>query len=564
MSDSAHGQELHQENALEPNREASPPDPRRSSTKLGTSTWRAAGPAPSGARRARERSRRLRSPAFIALILAIGVLISGIALAVFVAEQSDYSTSSLAPSGSFFALASSNATLYAASDNGGSVLLEQSGDRGVDWTAYPVPYSAVAGGAPWAYSAVAVDGPKVLLTAATSGSSQSLPPYGSANYTYYPPGSASPAIPVTSQGCGTNSTILIASSPDGGRSWSTTTLVDTGVDVTSLVGSLVGATAAVAWMGMATGCDAESAVVGSVTSHDAGSQWSDVVPLSTAVGATPAGNGVEMAPEYDGLLIAFAESLPGSSALQLSLWQLPANESTGGFNPVVQLPAPTSWSLQGSTTTPAYLLTPTYLIPLTQPPYIALPFDQLQQDAAEVGELPAVVSLVPTGPTTLEIAATTSDDLGVDCWQFDVVNGAIDQTCHVPLAAALFSADGPLPIVALIDGGGWWAGIGASGTGQPPVPGTFYGPPPSASGAGSSSVGTSICLGGCSSANGLLAYSYSPGAAVIQYELGSAATGLSVGGVLLLAVSAALAIRSRRLARRLGSFARGPPVGSGV
>jgi hypothetical protein len=481
---------------------------------------------------------------------------------VLVSERSAYTTSPLAPSGSFFALASSNSTLYAASDNGGSVVLEQSTDRGVDWSANPVPYSAVAGGAPWSYSAVAVDGPHVLLTAATAGGTGYPTPYSGGNYSASPtgPGWSYPAATEVAPACGTNSTVLVASSPDGGRTWSTTTFSDTGVAVTSLVGSVVGATAAVAWMGPAIGCNATGVVVGTVTSHDAGATWSGIVPLGTAAGASPAGNGVEMAPEYRGLLVAFAEQIPAPSADQLSLWQLPANTSNGSFAPVVQLPAPASWSLQGSTSTPAYLLTPTYLIPLTRPPYTALPFEELQRDAAGLGQLPTVVSLVPTGPSTVEVAATTADDLGVDCWQFDVVSGAVAPTCHVPLVTPLFAPYGPLPIVALIDGGGWWAAVGASGAGSPIGPPCLNsGCPPVAGGASApSSVGTSVCLSGCSSANGLLAYSYTPGGAVPLETLGSASVGVALVGVLGLVVAAALTFRDRRRAQAREEFVGAP------
>jgi hypothetical protein len=487
----------------------------------------------------------------LAVLIGLALVLSGVALAVLGAERAPYSTTALSPSGSFFALASSDSTLYAASDSGGSILLEESRDQGVDWTANPVPYSAVAGGAPWAYSAVAVDGGHVLLAAATAGSGPVPAPYGGTNTTNYPPGPGVYALAggAYSPSCGTNSTLLVATSADGGRNWNTTTLANAGVDVTSLVGSVVGVTAAVAWMGTVPTCGASTTVVGALTSHDAGAHWSGLTSLVSAQGALPAGNGVEMAPEYDGLLLAFAESFTNGSGTDLALWQLPANQTSGGFSPVVELPAPTSWSLQGSPTTPAYLLTPTYLIPLTRAPYTALPFDQLQQDAPAVGRLPAVVSLLSTGPTSLEIAATTADDLGVDCWQFDLITDSIAQSCHVPLVVPLFAPTAPLPIVALIDGGGWWVGIGASGANTWPA--CYGGCPPmgAPSNAGASppaSVGTSICLSGCSSANGLVAYSYAAGGETLPNDLNAAGLGLLFGGLLVWCVAVAWVLRARR------------------
>jgi hypothetical protein len=91
-------------------------------------------------------------------VLAIFLILGGLSLAILAGASPPYEANALVRSGSFFALASSGDTLYAASDNGGSILLEESSDRGVHWTPNAVPYSAVAGGSPWNHAAVAVDG----------------------------------------------------------------------------------------------------------------------------------------------------------------------------------------------------------------------------------------------------------------------------------------------------------------------------------------------------------------------------------------------------------------------
>ncbi|HEY6237888.1 MAG TPA: hypothetical protein VIZ68_01720, partial [Thermoplasmata archaeon] len=135
--------------------------------------------------------------------MAVALVLGGLTLAIMNDSTPGYHVTSLALSGSFFALAASGDTLYAASDNGGSVLLEESTDRGIDWTASPVPYSAVAGGAPWDYAAVAVDGTHVILTAATGGNFAGYPFPGypvpaDSGYPGYSPG---PGYP-TSSWCG--------------------------------------------------------------------------------------------------------------------------------------------------------------------------------------------------------------------------------------------------------------------------------------------------------------------------------------------------------------------------
>ncbi|HTT25690.1 MAG TPA: hypothetical protein VMH90_01840, partial [Thermoplasmata archaeon] len=147
--------------------------------------------------------------------LATGLILGAIATAVVEESTPTYRSDVLAESGNFFALAESGETLFAASGNGGSILLEQSSDHGLDWSQNPVPYSAVAGGSPWDLAAIAVDGPNLLLTAATGGVTS--PPY---------PGGDQPGgfgAPISPGPCGTNSTILIALSPDDGISWNTST-----------------------------------------------------------------------------------------------------------------------------------------------------------------------------------------------------------------------------------------------------------------------------------------------------------------------------------------------------
>ncbi|HEY6237906.1 MAG TPA: hypothetical protein VIZ68_01815, partial [Thermoplasmata archaeon] len=336
----------------------------------------------------------------------------------------------------------------------------------------------------------------------------------------------------TSGWCGSNSTILVATSPDGGLTWSTTTFPTDNLSVTSLQAGIEGRTAAVAWLGATTACSAQVGRVGAISSGDAGATWSPVENVGTAQESIATGGGLEMAPENLGILIAFRTTSLDAATSQLSLWQL-SDTGAGSFGPVTEIPAPVSWTLQGDPGTPAYLLTPTYLIPLVSPPYTAIPFNELQVDGGGIGVLPRVVGLVATGPSQVEIAATTSNNLGVDCWRIDTTHGAVTRSCHVPIDSSLLPASPALPIVALIDGGGWWSAIGASGSactpGCPP-----YSGPPGASSSGGASVGTSVCITGCSSAQGLAAYSYSQDSATHSTVPNAIAAVLSGAGTVVL------------------------------
>ncbi|HTT25480.1 MAG TPA: hypothetical protein VMH90_00765, partial [Thermoplasmata archaeon] len=288
------------------------------------------------------------------------------------------------------------------------------------------------------------------------------------------------------------------------------------------------------------GCDNSSGEVGALTSMDGGGSWSAIQSLSPIGATVPRGEQIEMAPQRQGLVVAFGTIPDDQSTAQLRLWDLSAGDEYG-FTPGAVIPAPSSWTLQGSATSGAFLLTPTYLIPLGTPPYTALPFRQLQVDGGGIGLLPSVVSLVPIDTSTVEIAATNADNRGVDCWQVDVVHFAVVQTCHIRLVASLTSSASDLPIVALIDDGNGWVAIGASGAGTPgcdpqcstaPVAGTASS---SASAAGTP-VGTSVCFGGCSSAEGLAAYTYAPGSSHWQALVDEAAAGVvALSGVWLLA-----------------------------
>lgn len=468
-------------------------------------------------------------------LIAVALILSGLTTAIVSGGSPGYHVSSLAVSGSFFALAASGDTLYAASENGGSVLLEASTDRGISWTARPVPYSAVAGGAPWNYAAVAVDGSRLILAAAAS------PP--SSVYYPYPGGPPVTTYPAAAVVCGSPSTILVATSGDGGLTWVSSTFSTANVSVTSLQAGIKGPTAAVAWLGTTTECAFSTGLVGASSSRDGGATWTTSTDIGAEPGSVPSGEGLEMAPESQGLVLAFGVAPAGGGPSLLSLWQL-SDSGPGTFQPLTQVTAPISWTLQGDAGTSAYLLTPTYLIPLTQPPYTAIPFNELQQDGGGIGVLPHVVALVATGTDRIEVAATTSDDLGVDCWEVDVTYGAVASSCHVPIGGSLLPSSPALPIVSLIDGGGWWIAIGAAGPNcSPSCTGFNPGGPPSASAGSSTSVSTSVCLTGCSSSSGLLAYSYSR-------DTGATSAGATAVGGVLAALGAvlfvAIAVRNRR------------------
>jgi hypothetical protein len=407
----------------------------------------------------------------------------------------------------------------------------------------------VAGGSPWALSAIAVNGPNLLLTAST-GDVESGP---------YPGGSGYYGEPIS---CGTNSTLLLASSADDGIAWNTSTISLDNATITSLQTEINGNLAAVAWTADSLQCGNSTASVGAVTSTTGGATWSEPQTLDPTGTFVPSGEQVEMAPDQGGLMVAFVTTPANRSTSALHLVQFDLSDPSG-FTPMAVLPAPSSWTLQGADSTPAYLLTPTYLIPLRSAPYTALPFSQLQLDGGGIGELPQVVSLVPTGPHSLEIAATTPDNLGVDCWTIDVLHYSVTQTCHVALSAALTSTGSVLPIVALIDDGNGWVAIGASGSngigcGYPyPCP-PPSGPPAPVSATDPSSgaaVGTSVCLTGCTSAQGLAAYSFTPASGQSQSEVAIAAAACVLLG-------AALYGAARFGARRPGRGGTRPPASS--
>jgi hypothetical protein len=162
-----------------------------------------------------------------------------------------------------------------------------------------------------------------------------------------------------------------------------------------------------------------------------------------------------------------------------------------------------------------------------------------------------VVGLAATGAGVVEVAATTSDNLGVDCWQFDTVHDRVSQSCHVALGSAFLSSAPALPIVALIDGGGWWTAIGASGDGCDLGCGPYGGPIPGPPTAGSASVGTSVCFTGCASAQGLDAYSFTPGSSTGHTAVDAVAALLAGIGSLMLAV----VVLSNRRRTRAGPVA---------
>ncbi len=469
--------------------------------------------------------------------IAVVILIGGIGLSVVAEATPEYTSSLLPDSGSFYALAEAGNTLYAASDNGGSILLERSTDQGGSWTASPVPYSAVAGGAPWTYAVVAADGSDIIMAASTGSPSEyvsAVPPSDPVNSGVTPE--------LTNGTCSESSTILLAASGNGGASWQSRTFSTPGLVVTSLQANLVGDLAAVAWLAESTACFANNETAQSVTSSDAGASWSTVQAISPADAAIPDGEALEMAPGVGGLDLAFVADPSNGTPPELTIWNF-----TGGdgptFAPMLLLVAPSSWTLQGQPDAGAFLLTPSYLIPLTSGSITALPFDQLASDDSDLGSLPDVVSLVSTSPGTVVIAATTSNDLGVDCWQVTLATGSVAETCHVPLDSFLGSSSGALPIVALLDGGNFWTAIGASSGGGCAGPVECGGGTSSGGSSGDvpvaapSSVGTSVCAAGCTSTAGLVSYSYTMSSAGYQETLTVLGIALAVAGVVGLIVA---------------------------
>ncbi|MDE1821706.1 MAG: hypothetical protein KGJ23_14590 [Euryarchaeota archaeon] len=443
--------------------------------------------------------------------IGFALVLLGLSVAIVANANPEYQFTMLAPSGSFFALAEANNQLFAASSNGGSVILEKSADRGLTWSPSAVPYHAVAGGASWDLAVVAADGNHMLLTAA---SGLTTPP-GT--------GGGSPG------GCNQDSTILVATSQDEGSSWNARVVSTPGEVVTSLQASVEAREEAVAWIQQPVGpCGGAPGEVSAITSGNYGASWTKEQNLTNGTATLPSSEeSLEMAPESQGIVMAFLETPNGLSSPELALWMHFPGSSGFGSGPLSLITPPASWTLQGDPDTPAVLITPISLTLLTGDPnnFTSLPFYQLQQDGGGLSQLPEIVSLVPLDGTTVEIAATMPKGTGVDCWDLNTLTFAISQACHVPLGSLLVPASEQFPIVSLLDGGGYWIAIGASGNpncldvcpqstqNQGGTP-TGGGTTPSAPMSGAAAVGTSICIEGCTSTQGLAAYAFTENAEI--------------------------------------------------
>jgi hypothetical protein len=467
------------------------------------------------------------------LAIAVLLILGGLALAVANGSNPDYQVTQLAPSGSFFSLAMGGNIIYAASANSGSILLEKSMDRGLQWTTSSVPYSLIASNtSSWTHAAVAVDGQNVVVTASSGGPQD-----------YYP------ATMAETNNCEQISTILLASSADEGATWHSQTFVTPNIGVSSLQVGIDGSSVAVAWLGSTSSCPATNSVVGAVASMDGGKTWSNIQDLTPADGTVSASQNLEMAASTQGIVVAFEETDTATSSNLLDFWLLDESGSSPYFHSIYgPLPAPSSWTLQGDSDTSAFLLTPTYLIQLGTGGLTGIPFSQLQEDSGNTGSLPRVVSLVPSstssGGDSVEVAATMPSGSGVDCWLINLVSGTISQTCHVPLDSFLLPSGESLPIVSLLYGDGWWVAVGAGET-----------PYESSGGGGtvaeptSSSVGTSVCFTGCGSNEGLVAYYFTQSSSVTTSYLAVIAVLIAGIGVIWLIVVFAARRSMRALAR---------------
>ena len=479
------------------------------------------------------------------VLFALLLIFGGMALAIGNAATPQYKVTPLAPSGYFFSLAMGGNTIYAASANSGSILLEKSSDRGLDWTTSAVPYSLIASNtSSWTFAAVAVDGKNVIVAAASSGNYNQN--YGG----YY--------------GCPSNSTILLAASSDEGTTWKSQTIMTLGVQVTSIQVSMDGNSAAVAWLGTTytSYCDRLAPnVAEAVTSRDGGQTWSlppqNLTPTNAALSSN---QHIEMAASTEGIVVAFESTSLQNSYNLLNLYRLDENGSGYLFHPVYgELPAPSSWTLQGDPGTSAFLLTPSYLIPLGPGALSGIPFSQLQEDSGAVGVLPSVISLVPAGSGAggdlVTIAATLPGGTGVDCWTVNLGTLAISQTCHVTLGSFLLPSSQSFPIVSLLYGDGWWVGIGAGSAPYGWGVGGYL--------ASSPAVGTSVCFQGCQSEEGLVGYYYTETSTLSPSVVAAFAVFLVVLGIVWIF----LVLRAGKNMRPVGPSSGGanvPPGGNAL
>lgn len=459
-------------------------------------------------------------------LAALGVVFAAMTVAVGAVSTTEYRVISLEAAGAFFSLAIDGQDLYAASFNGGAVLLERSTDMGQSWAPVSVPYDATIapGGVDWNYAVAALDGPNVVLVAATGAVG---------------PGSEGSAPP-----CGTGSTLLLAYSPNGGASWSTVNETALPGAVSWMNAALVGSSAAVAWVSENPNCANSGEQVLAMASTDGGASWGAPQSLSGPNASLPDDGHLEMTAGDDGLVVGFVQALQGQSA-ELQLFRFNAALETE-FQPFGELYVGSSWTLQGEPTTTPFLLTPSYLVPLGNLPLTAINFGELQADGGSLAQLPTLTSLVDLGGGSVEVAASMPQGSGVDCWQIDLQQvDAVTQSCHVPLGAFLQPGSMTPPLVALLDGGGWWLGVGAiSGAGSSECSGdcpsdarplNSSSPPPSTGGAAPSqgafeATGVSICWVGCAAGGGLDAYYYEQAPPVEVSTLQAVAAAAFVAG----------------------------------
>jgi hypothetical protein len=461
-----------------------------------------------------KRPRKVRGvlPVTVGFLLVMAGLVSALSGGAQV-----YQITSVTPQGEFAGLARGGNDIYLAEEVNNSFGVLKSSDHGLSWFLLPLLTPKVVSGVSWGYAALAADDNDVIFVSATTNSCS----------------------------LGYNTTVLIEASQNGGSSWNPT-YMELNIQIGSLGAAMSNGLAAVVWTAHAiapyTCLESSQDLAQVIVSPDAGTTWSSVQDITPSSGSVLASADIALASSNAGIIAAVEQHEASSSLYQLALYRY-ANSSSPGFVPLPQAEqlAPINWALLGSSSTTAFLLTPTSLTPVGATEGGSIPFPQLQKyDVQEFDQLPMVTALGPVGTNSVDVAVTMPAQGGIDCWRINLDSEVVSHSCDVNFQGSLYPVGTSQTVVGLVDGGNWWAAL--FGTSYSPGYGGGVAATTTATGAYSSSAQTGH------------AYTYD-GTSILS-------TILTVLGAVLIALGLVILLviqRSARLRRKGSSGREGSP-----
>jgi uncharacterized membrane protein len=399
-------------------------------------------------------------PVTIGFLLVLSGLVSALSGGAQV-----YQITQINPQGEFAGLARGGNDIYLAEEVNNSFGLLKSTDHGLSWFLLPLLTPKVVSGVSWGYAALAADDSDVLFVSATTNSCS----------------------------IGLNTTILIEASQDGGSTW-THSVLELSIQIGSLGAAVSNGLAAIVWSAHAI--DPYSCLESSqdlaqvIVSPDTGTTWSSVQDMTPINGSVLASADIALASSDAGIIAAVEQHESSSSLYQLVIYRY-ANSSSSGFVELSQSQqlAPVNWALLGTSSTPAFILTPTSLIPIGATEGGSIPFPQLQEyDVQELVQLPMVSALGPVGSNSVDVAVTMPQQGGIDCWRINLESEVVSHSCQVSFQGSLYPTGTSQAVVGLVDGGTWWAAL--FGTSYSPGYGGGIAATTTATGAYSSSAQT--------------------------------------------------------------------------